>query len=76
MFGWYNDVKTTTDQASSIWREINFLAEAYKVMFCTEEIDCNLGSDFVEGRQTVMCLLQVTSVFQLRVEVWYLVKAS
>ena len=48
---------------------MNFVAEAYKVMFCTEEINCNLGNGFVDGRLTAMCLLQVTIVVQLRVEV-------
>jgi len=44
-------------------------SEAYKVMFCTEEIVCNLGSGFVDGRLTVKCLLQVAGVFHFKVEV-------
>jgi hypothetical protein len=44
-------------------------------MFCTEKVDYNLGSGFVDGRLAVKCLLQVAGIFQFRVEM-YLVRPS
>jgi hypothetical protein len=56
---------------------MNVITEAYKLMSCTQEVDFNLGSSFVDGSLTVTFLLQVANVFQLLFEVQsYLVTAS